>query len=147
MRSSLARRSTLVGISLILTAFVARGSVALALVARGDDVLASGNAVGATRYYDRALMVDPRSTEALDRYAFVALMSHDRRREDRAITVLNERLAAAPNAALLFDVAALNLHRKNFRVAHSEFARLANQTGSAFFRGAARVAGRHADVR
>jgi tetratricopeptide (TPR) repeat protein len=143
VRSGLIRRFALVGVALALAAFVARGSLALALVARGDDVLASGNAVAAARYYDRALLVDPRSTEALDRYAFVALMSHDRRREDRAITVLNARLAASPNAALLFDVAALNLHRRNFRVAHAEFARLASQTGSAFFRTAARVAARH----
>jgi hypothetical protein len=134
----------LVGIALAVAAFMARGSVALALVARGDDVLASGNVGAAARYYDRALLVDPRSTDALDRDAFVALMSHDRSREDRAVKILNARLAIAPNAALLFDVAAINLHQKSFRAAYTEFAQLATQTGSAFFRSAAGVAARHA---
>jgi hypothetical protein len=112
------RRFAVATAGLAIAALLFRTNVASSLVTRGDDVLRSGSADGAIRYYARAARLDERSAVAADRLAFALLT---RRRGDdvgRAFAAADAALRAVPHEPML--LAARQLHR--WRTAEHDFA-------------------------
>lgn len=90
------RRLVLATSGIALATAVLRGSIADALVVRGDEFLYKGTAVRALQYYRRALWFDRRDGTAVDRLAFVATMSGNGSSLRGAIRVASEYLALDP---------------------------------------------------
>lgn len=67
------RRIALALCGVLIAAYVLRPQISDALVLRGDERLYRGRAVDATRYYRRAIDVDPSDGVAVDRYVFAAV--------------------------------------------------------------------------
>jgi tetratricopeptide (TPR) repeat protein len=117
------RRIALALISLLCAALLFRGNVALALVARGDDLLGSGDLDGAARSYGRAIFFDRGAIVAADRLAFALWLRRRPGDARRGFDVASHALEYAPhNVVLLADrgFAAQRLGR--WRDAESSFA-------------------------
>jgi len=91
------RKVAVVGCALTISAMVLRPQVSSALVTRGDDLAYRGDAARARMMYARALALDTNNLAALDRFAFSAMMSHDRLQVSLAIPLLNPVLARHPS--------------------------------------------------
>lgn len=71
------RRLALAIIGIVIAATVLRPQLSDALVLRGDGCLYRGQSAAALRYYRRAMAIDAADGVAVDRFAFVAMTSHD----------------------------------------------------------------------
>jgi tetratricopeptide (TPR) repeat protein len=109
-RIPLKRRAAIAGIACTVAAFACRSQIATALVLRGDEFLYRNRLPDAARYYRRAMEVDPSFATAADRYAFLALQTHDRRLLKEAVTILDRAIDADRSATPLFVDRALCLH-------------------------------------
>lgn len=74
---SVSRRLCLACIGIGLSAWVLRPQLADALVLRGDACLYGAQPFSALRYYRRAAWIDPSDGVAVDRFAFVAMTTHE----------------------------------------------------------------------
>jgi len=120
------RRVGLALVALAASGVLFRGNIASALVTRGDEFLAAGDAEGAVRMYDRALRIDRSAAAAADRLAFTLLVRRRPGDAARAYAVAVAGLQAAPqDPELLVDrgFAARRLHR--WRDAEQAFLRAA----------------------
>ena len=117
------RRLLVAALALVIAAIVFRGSVASALVTRGDDLARAGNTDRAIVMYRRAAALDARFAAAADRLAFALVLRGAPGDAAAALTVADASLRnVPPNAALLADraFAAERLHR--WRDAERSFA-------------------------
>lgn len=103
------RRIILAGLALSIAAMSFRPQIADALVARGDDLLYKNARDRALEHYARALLFDPRSETAADRYVFLAMEEHRQRGIDDALRIADRFLQAHPRDAVLLEDRALCL--------------------------------------
>jgi tetratricopeptide (TPR) repeat protein len=121
------RRIVIALASLVCAGVLFRANVALALVSRGDTLLAGGDYNAAARLYARALLFDRGASVAADRLAFAYLLRRGPGDAARALAVTAAALRATPHdATLLADrgFAAARLGR--WRDAESAFAAAAS---------------------
>ena len=126
------REVLLVLSAVIVCALLFRSQISTALVLRGDDLLARGDAAGALRKYERALRVDGSNGAALDRVLFAALQERSEGTLQRVLERADAYLARNPrDAAVLQDRALceLMLHRR--RAAALDLERTARITADA----------------
>ncbi|MHB8441898.1 MAG: hypothetical protein ACYDBM_07595 [Candidatus Tyrphobacter sp.] len=64
--------------AIAMTTVLLHAQLASAMVTRGDDMLYQSKVEAAMKFYARALLLDPGSATAMDRYAFVAIMMQRR---------------------------------------------------------------------
>ncbi len=93
---ALPRRIGIACAALLLAAGLFRGAVASALVTRGDDALRAGDTAG-TRYYARALAIDPACARAADRLAFALALRRRPEDAEAAVAVATAALAHVPD--------------------------------------------------
>jgi tetratricopeptide (TPR) repeat protein len=104
MTSQRRRRFMVAVFSLLCAAALFRGNVALALVSRGDDLMAAGDLDGAGRAYGRALFLDRGAVVAADRLAFVLWVRRRPGDARRGFDIASQALRYAPHSvALLAD--------------------------------------------
>lgn len=139
------RQAVLAAIGLALAAVAARPEIANGLVARGDEVAASGNPARAQSYYRRALAIDSATSGALDRLAIEALMRGNGRAREEMIRRLRASLAARVDAPLLFDLALLQLESRRYGASAQTFRHLNAVAPTRLFAAAALVAERRAN--
>jgi tetratricopeptide (TPR) repeat protein len=140
------RRFIIVLICLGLSAFLFRGSVAVALISRGDGYLQKGRPETARVYYARALFFDGVSSLAADRYAFSGLEIRTPQALNSSIVVTSRALAQTPNdLRLLQDRALLYQAAHRYRQAYADFRRAAALTHDARWRHLATRAAYHAE--
>lgn len=136
------RRALLAIVGIALAALAARPEIANGVAARGDDVAEAGDAGRAQIYYRRALAIDPSSSTALDRTAVSAMMLGNTTREEDAVRRLRGALANRSDAALLFDLALLQLKMHRYSASSDAFRHLRDAEPSALFAAAARIVAR-----
>ena len=123
------RRACIAALGCVLAATVCRGQIATALLLRGDEFLYRGNDADALRYYGRAITLDPRLASAADRYAFVAMQTHNRRALDDAIRTLDRAIAAGSGDVALIADRALCLHlERRYAPARRDFIAAARES-------------------
>lgn len=119
-----ARRCACAAIALATAGVLFHGSLAAAVVTRGDDALRSGDVATALRSYRKALVLDPGSTLAADRLAFQLALAHRPAAAAAAVAVASTALVLHPQeAALLADRAFGELQLHAWRHASADFAR------------------------
>lgn len=126
------REVLLVLFSVSVCALLFRSQLSTALVLRGDDLLARGDAPGALEKYERALRFDASNGAALDRVLFAALQ--DRRTETlrRVLGRADAYLARHPqDTAVLQDRALCELLLRRRATAADDLLRVARLTGDA----------------
>jgi tetratricopeptide (TPR) repeat protein len=98
------RRLLLCGIALCVGALLVRPQISSALVVRGDEMTMRANIPRALEFYRRAIWFDSSNGVAVDRFAFTAMMSHDRQDIGAAVAMTTTNLHRDPeNRVLLFD--------------------------------------------
>jgi tetratricopeptide (TPR) repeat protein len=97
----LVRRIAIALLALTVSALLVRGSIASAMVTRGDDLGRAGDGARAIALYRRALMVDPRSAVAADRLTFALIMHGGSETARKAYAVAEDALRYAGADALL----------------------------------------------
>jgi tetratricopeptide (TPR) repeat protein len=101
---SIGRRFAVAIASLAIAAVLFHGSVASALVTRGDDAMRAGYQSRALTFYRRALIADPHATLPADRLAFNLLLRHTVNDSRDAIAIASDALRHHPaDVALLVD--------------------------------------------
>lgn len=106
-----------------MAAWIMRGQIGGALVARGDEFLYRSDPRGALRYYRRALLVNPGDPLAIDRYLFDATSLRDRPAIDEGIALAGEYLAKNPSDGVVtLDRAMALLRTDRPSAAMSDFA-------------------------
>lgn len=116
------RRLGLAIVSCALATLLFRGTVASALVTRGDDLLRAGDLDGAGRAYQHAIGIDGRSALAADRLAFALLMRRRTGDARRAAAIAERALREAPgDPALLADRAFAEQRLARFSDAARDF--------------------------
>ena len=125
------RRIVVALVAVMIAALLFRPQIASALVSRGDEFLARGNAGAARVYYRRAMLVDGESPTAVDRFVFFGTMSRERAVLQQAIAAASAYLSAhAADAVLLEDRALCYQRTGRFEEAASDFEAAARVTGS-----------------
>lgn len=81
--------------------FPARGALADALIARGDEFARGGSPAEAGRYFRRALLVGGNTADVVDKIAFAAVRTHQRPEVARARAIATGFLAAHPEATVV----------------------------------------------
>lgn len=137
--------------ALLCAGVLFRSQVADALVIRGDDYLYRGGRVQALVRYNRALLVDPDSEVAADRYVFLSLQRQTSASLAAALAVASRYLHRHPHdAPLLRDRALCYLHLRKYEAAERDFADAARASGApdayVFAGWAAQHAGRQRDA-
>lgn len=97
----LPRRCACAAVALMTAGLLFHGSLAEAVVTRGDDALRNGDVATAVRSYRKALALDPGSTLAADRLAFQLALLHHPDAAASAIAVASSALRAHPHTAAL----------------------------------------------
>jgi tetratricopeptide (TPR) repeat protein len=104
----MARTCLLIGVALGVSGVLLHGQLSDALVVRGDGALYRARAGDALGYYRRALWMDPEDGVAIDRLAFVALLSGDVRTRVDAVAICSAWLVRHPaDTAVRLDRAQL----------------------------------------
>jgi tetratricopeptide (TPR) repeat protein len=125
----LARRLLILVTALLLCALLFHGTVAVALISRGDAFLQRGKPDSSLAYYSRALLFDGGSALAADRYAFASMLSRRSSDIDQGIAVATRALNTDDSSvALLTDRALLFQLKRDYRDAALDFARAAQTT-------------------
>ncbi len=123
------RRFAIALVALLLSALCFRGSLAVALVTRGDGLLQRGRPDLARTYYARALFADPGDLTAADRYAFAGFELRTPEAIASSLRIASKTLAQHPDdIPLLEDRALLEEIGKQHRAAHADFQRIAALT-------------------
>lgn len=126
------RRFSLALCAVAISALCFRPQVATALVTRGDEFLARGDAQSARTYYQRAMLVDANSGTAVDRFVFAAVMAHDDKLLPDAVAAASAFLSRHSADATVLEDRALCLQRaRRFSAAAADFATAAQVSGSA----------------
>lgn len=119
-----ARRALISAIALGVALGLFHGQLATAVVTRADDAMRAGDADGATRLYERAMLLDPASGVAADRLAFNLSMRHTTANAQRAIAVVTRAIGHGDgDATLLADRAFAEVQLRVWRGAERDFAR------------------------
>lgn len=132
-------------LSLALTAIILTGIgmhsfLAYALCIRGDSVLAAGGPQLAIKYYRRARWFDHANDVALDRLAFMALLSH--RGQEIAAVLRDPDITAATSTELLLDRALLEQKQHEYKKSSLDFRRIARRAHSSRYMVFAALLGR-----
>lgn len=123
---SLGRRLVLTAVAVVAAAMLFRGTVASALVTRGDDALRAGDEAVAFRYYRRALRVEPHEATAANRLAFHLALRRSGADARAAIAVADDVLCQnGSDGELLVDRALAEQQLHRWRVAERDFSHAA----------------------
>ncbi len=126
MAIPLRRRIALVAVAAGATAIVLRGTLASALVTRGDEMLYAGQRMRALAFYRRALLVDENDADAVDRYVFLSMTLHRADALRRAVAVATRFLTIRPaDARVRFDRALCEWRLKRAPQAERDFVAVA----------------------
>jgi tetratricopeptide (TPR) repeat protein len=104
------RRWELIATALGVSAFLLRGQLSTALVARADALSYAGDVRAASLLYVRALALDPENDAAVDRIALSAIMSHEHAGLERAVVFASAQLSRHAGDATIRMDRALCLH-------------------------------------
>jgi len=96
-RPGFGRRIGVVAMALAIASAMLRPQLSSAFVTRGDELSYRGDAGRAREMYRRALIADGRNVAAVDRFAFSALMSHDRFQLLAGLAALDRTLGQFPD--------------------------------------------------
>ena len=126
------RRFSIALCAVAISALCFRPQVANALVTRGDEFLARGDAQSARTYYQRAMLLDANSAAAVDRFVFAAVMAHVDNLLPVAVAAASAFLSRHSADATVLEDRALCLQRaRRFSAAAADFAAAARISGSA----------------
>jgi tetratricopeptide (TPR) repeat protein len=126
------RRTTVALVAVALSAAIVRPQLADALVVRGDEYLYRAQPSRALGYYARALAIDAGDGAAADRFAFVAMMLHDRAAIAEALRVTSAYLQLHPgDTTVRLDRAMAFRADGNASGALADFSLAGAQTGDA----------------
>lgn len=128
------RRVGVVIFALVTAAVVVRPALSSALVTRGDELSFRGQLGRAREMYRRALLADASNATAADRYAFLAVLSHERDFLESGAAVATAALDRAPGDVRLHMDRALceqGLRRLSKAAADFEYAGLRGHDPSA----------------
>lgn len=110
MKRQHAREALLVLFAIAVSALLFRAQISTALMLRGDDLLARGDAAGAQGKYEWALRFDSSNGAALDRVLFAALERRDAGARQMVLQRADSYLRRHPgDAAVLQDRALCEL--------------------------------------
>ncbi len=116
------RRFGIAALSVTLAALLFRTQASQALVVRGDDYVYQGRPQAALSHYSRALLFDPASPVAVDRYIFVSMQGHTALGLREGISVADRFLARNPkNATVLADRGMCYLVQRRYQAARRDF--------------------------
>jgi tetratricopeptide (TPR) repeat protein len=122
MSRSIARKCLLIVVALGASGVLLHRELSDALVVRGDGALYRARPDDALHYYRRALWMDPQDGVAVDRLAFVALLSGDVRSRHDAVAICTTWLAAHPADTIVrLDRAQLQRRLGHADAARSDF--------------------------
>jgi tetratricopeptide (TPR) repeat protein len=126
------RRIALAALTLVASTVLFHGQVASAVVTRGDDAMRNGDRAAALRYYGRALALDPASSRAADRFAFLLAIRHAPGDARTAVVIATLALAHSPDdPALLADRGFAEQRLRRWPAARDDFARAGAQARDA----------------
>lgn len=118
------RRAIVAAFALAAAATLFRAQLADALVVRGDDLLYRGAGAEARTHYARALVLDPQSAVAADRYVFATMELHTPRALGEALSAASAYLRRHPDEVnVLADRAMCYLLARRYAAAGRDFER------------------------